>query len=786
MSALDRKMLRDLWRLRGQALAIALVIASGVATLVMSLSTLDSLRSTQHAYYTEQRFADVFASLKRAPERLRLRLEAIPGVEKVETRVIAAINVDVPDYPDPVTGLLVSIPDSGPPLINALYLRQGRLVEPGRDDEVIISDAFAEAHGMVPGDRLAVVINGRRKRLTVVGVALSPEHILQVKPDSFIPDFERYGIFWMGRTPLATAYDMDGAFNDAVLTLSANAREADVLERVDLLLEPYGGFGAYGRTDQLSHRYLSEEFKQLERMATMFPVIFLSVAAFLLNVVVGRLVSTQREEIAIIKAFGYTDRAIGWHYVKLIALIAAIGLAVGVVGGARFGQGISNMYMKFYRFPFLNYELEPHVVVWAALVCAGAALSGAMFAVRAAVRLAPAEAMRPMPPARYRETWIERLGFKRFLSQSGRMILRNLGRRPLKALLSVTGIAFSCGIVMMGSFGDAFELLIDVHFGIAQREDLTVTFVEPTSSRALADLRGLPGVQYAQPFRAVPVRLRAGHRTYRTAIQGISPGGDLQRVLTAAYAPVALPPGGIVLTDYLADLLRVAPGDRLVVEVLEGPRPVRDVVVAGLVSQFIGVSAYMDLAALNRFMHEGHAISGAYLAVDSRLQPEIYETLKEAPRVSGLEARLNAMRNFRETMAEQVLTFAFFNTILATTIAFGVVYNTMRIALSERGRELASMRVLGLTRGEISFILLGELGALTLAAIPFGFVIGHGLTTYVMRSLATDLFRIPAVVEPRTYAFAATVVLASACVSGLIVRRRINHLDLVAVLKTRE
>jgi putative ABC transport system permease protein len=787
MKTINRKILRNLWDMKGQAIAIALVIASGVTTFIMSISTMQSLKLTQASFYKDYRFAHVFASLKRAPESLRPRIQEIEGVDRVETRVAAAVNIDIRDFPDPVTGHIFSIPDSSKSLLNNLYLRQGRLVEPFRDNEVIVGESFAEAHGFTPGDKIVAIINGKRKTLTIVGIALSPEHIYQMPPGSVFPDFERYGVMWMGRNPLGTAYDMEGAFNDITLTLSDDARINDVIDRLDELLEPYGGLGAYSRKDQLSHRYLSEEFKSLEQMATIFPVIFISVAAFLLNVVISRLISVQREEVAALKAFGYNNLNIGLHFVKLVLSIVLAGVIIGIGGGIWFGKYMSTIYMEFYRFPFLKYELKPEIAVIAALVSAAAAILGTLHSVRKAALLPPAQAMRPESPVKYKETFIERIGFKRLLSQPSRMIIRHVGRRPVKSLLTITGIAFACAIMMVGNFqGDALDYIVDVQFGLSQREDIAVTFVEPTSRRALYELQGLNGVEYGEPFRAVHARLEFKHRSYRTSIQGIEPGGDLQRLLDSELKPIELPPSGIVLTDHLGKMLGVSEGDRLTVEVLEGNRPVLEIPVVALVSQFIGVSAYMDISALNSLMREGNAISGVYLSTDSLYQPEIYSKLKKTPRITGTEIREKAITNFYETMAETILIFTFINSLLAGIIAFGVVYNSARIALSERSRELASLRVLGFTRGEISYILLGELSVLTLAAVPLGFLIGRGMCAYIADSLQTDILRVPLILEPNTYAFATLVILVSACISGLIVRSRLDHLDLVAVLKTKE
>ena len=787
MRSLDKKLFRDLWHIKGQAVAIILVIVSGVSTFVMFLSVMDSLNLTRDRFYDEHCFAEIFAQLKRAPESLKERLREIPGVSVVETRVAAEVKLDVPGFNEPVSAHLVSLPDDGRPLLNTLYLRQGRLPEPWRDNEAVVSEAFAQAHRFRPGSSFGAVINGRWKTLTVTGIALSPEFVLQSRPGAISPDFKRYGILWMGRKALGKAYDMDGAFNDLTLTHAPGSHPEDVISRLDGVLDRYGGLGAVARRDQMSHRFLSEEFRQLENSARLYPMIFIGVAAFLLNVVITRTVSTQREQIAALKAFGYTTTDVAVHFVKLVLLVVAIGTIGGTLLGIRLGKGLGNIYMEFYRFPYFLYVLRPAVVALAAGITGGAAVVGTVHSVWKAVRISPAQAMRPEEPARYRMTIAERIIPARILSQPTRIILRNLERRPVKAFLSVTGIAMACAIMIAGGFfEDSVNHMVNIQFRMCHREDMTVTFVEPASGKALHELQGLRGVEYAEPFRTIPVIFRSGHRTYRTLIRGVPPGSRLYRLLDEDLRNVSLPSEGIVLTDYLGAMLGAAPGDQITVEVLEGSRPVRQVPVAGLIKEYIGLMGYMDLAALNRVMREGNAISGAALVVDEKEQTDLYRTLVEMPRVAGAVVRKDEIKNFYDTQAEAMLFFTFVATVLAGVIAFGVVYNSARISLAERGRELASLRVLGYTRGEISYILLGELGLLTLAAIPLGFLLGQWLCAYVSYALSSDLYRIPLTTERATFSMAAAVVLVSAAVSGLIVRHRLDHLDLVEVLKTRE
>jgi len=787
MKAIDRKLWRELWNMRMQALAIAMVIVGGVSIFIMGLSTLDSLFETREKYYQDHHFAEVFASLKRAPLSLVKRIEQIPGVDKVETRVVAYVNLDVANFKDPVSAHLISLPNNSRGLLNQIFLRNGRLPEPGRDNEVLLSENFSRAHGLQAGDSLRATINGRSKKITMVGTARSPEYIYQIAPGAMFPDYLRYGVIWMGRKPLASAYDMDGAFNNVTLTLTKGTNPQDVIDHLDNFLKPYGGIGAYARKDQLSNRFLSEELKQQKTIATVFPIIFFSVAAFLLNVVISRLINLEREQIASLKAFGYSNFVIGLHYCKLVLMITAIGVIVGIGAGIWMGKGMCNLYSDYYSFPAITYVVHPQVIISAALISIVVAISGTLYAVTIAARLPPAQAMRPEPPALYRSTLIERLGLQNWFSQPTRMIMRHIERRPMKSFLTILGISMACGTMMIGGFQKgAIDYMVEVQYNLSQREDLMAIYTEPTSLRSLYSLRGLQGVEHAEGFRNVAVKLRFEHRSYRTSVQGIEPEGKLLRLLDTQLNPVELPQQGIVLSDYLADLLQIKVGNLLTVDVLEGNRPTVQIPVVGTAKQYLGINAYIQRKTLNQLLKEGDAITGALLKVDSLYQDNVFSELKGMPRIAGVIEHHSAIKAFYDTLAETVLFFTFITTLLGGSIAFGVVYNSMRIALSERNRELASLRVLGFERGEVAYILLGEMGLLTLLAIPLGLLIGYGLCAYLAVQFDSDLYRIPLVLGQDVYAFAALVVIASYMISAFMIWRNLAHLDMVAVLKTKE
>jgi putative ABC transport system permease protein len=787
VTSLQRKLVRDLWHLRGQVVAIALVVACGVAAVVATRTAYESLSTSQATYYAEYRFADVFANLKRAPEWVAARIARIPGVVRVETRIVFDVTLDLPGRIDPAVGRLISVPERRQPILNDLHLRRGRWIEPGRRDEVIASEAFVNANRLDLGDRVGAILNGRWQELRIVGVALSPEYVYEIRGTDLFPNNRNFGVFWMSRDALGPAFDMDRAFNDVVLRLAPDAGRDEVLSRLDRVLEPYGGLGAIDRDDQISNRFVSDEIRQNEVTGNVVPLIFLGVAAFLLNIVLTRLIGVQRDQIGVLKAFGYGRWAVSLHYLEFALVATLAGTLLGLAVGVWLGERILDLYVEFYRFPVYQKAQSARVLLLPIALSLGAALVGALGAVRRAFALPAAEAMRPEAPPRFRRGWLERLGAKGTLSLPARMILRNLGRRPLRAALSILGIALAVSILVMGRFFiDAVDYIADVQFRLVQREDVAVLSQNPLPAGARYEFARLPGVMRGEAFRVVPVRLRSAHRSYRAGLMGLPPGGELRQLIGRDLKPVALPPEGVVLTSRLAENLGVRPGDTLDVEVLEGARPRRSVRVSGLVDELLGLSAYMDAGALHRLVQEGGTVSGALLRVDETRLRDLHTRLKRLPAVAGVTMRSDALAALEETMGENLAIFTGILVVFACVIAFAVVYNAARIALSERGRELASLRVLGFTRREVTVLLLGEQALLLLAAVPLGFAIGRWVCGLMSAAYQTDLFRIPLYLSPQTYAFAVVVVLAAAVLSAWIVTARVARLDLVAVLKTRE
>ncbi len=786
MRALDRKLLRNLRQIWAQTLAIALVLGCGVMVFVGSDSTQRTLSATQDAYYDRQRFADIWAGATRVPRSLLDQIALIDGVAQVDGRIAFSAVLDIDGMDEPASARIVSVAPDGTGL-NLPILRRGRLPDPARPDEVAVNEPFGEAHDLLPGSRFRGVLNGQLRELVVTGWVLSPEFVYAIAPGTMMPDNRRYGILWMGEPAAAAVQDMTGAVNEISLRLARGAEEAAVIAALDDLLEPYGGTGSHGRDLQSSHAFLKGEMQQLQAMARYVPPIFLVISAFLVNMVLGRLIAQERVQIGLLKALGYSTGTIAWHYLKLALLIGGVGIVTGWAFGWWMGSAMIHLYADFFRFPFILRDPGQAALVISALTAMATVLIGGWRAVRASVRLPPAEAMQPPAPPLFSRGRTDRMIGALRLRQTSMMILRSILRWPGRAAITLFGVSASVGVLVMSYFlFDAVNMMAESLFEQANRQQVTLTLSNAAPARAVQDAMTLPGVMRAEGAHVVPVRLVNGHRTRLSVLQGHFEGAELARLVDDDGQVIPLPDNGVVLPLLLAQALEAEVGTWLDIELLVAPRETLTMPVTAVIRQGMGQEAHIAAPALFTALRVAPQVNVIHLGVDPDELGTLNARIKTVPAVAGLSDWAEVRRQFDATLSENLLVMVSIYTLIGALIAVGVIYNAARIQLSERSHELATLRVLGFTRFEVGFVLVGEMLLLTLLAIPVGWVVGYWLAAGLVGAMSTDLIQLPFQITRRTYALAAVVALVASTMAVLLVRRRLDRVDLVSALKARD
>ncbi len=785
---LDRKLRRDLRLHTGSLAAIAVVIACGIAAFVAERTVARLLGAAQAEYYAQARFPDLFAQVRRAPEALLPRLRALDGIGRLEARASGEVVLRIPGLREPATARIVGTRPPGAGTLNHLVVRAGRLPRAGERDAVVVSEGFAAANALALGDTLGAVLGDAWRRLRIVGIAVTAEFVYELRPGDMLPDPRRYGVLWLDAEVAADALGYAGEWNELAVTLRPGADTARIVAALDDELRRFGTLGAYRRARHPSHQFVTEEIRQNATFALVLPAIFLGVAAFLVHLVLGRVVAQQRDQVGTLKAYGFPAGALVRHY-ALFALVPVLpGVLLGTGLGLWFAHYLAGVYADFFRFPSLTLRYYPGEVGTAAAIAAAAALVGALRALRRLLALAPAVAMRPEAPAAYAHGLADRLLAVRLRSPAWRMVARGLAHQPVRTALGALGIGLGAAVVVAGTFGfDAVRRMRTVLFDVASPADVTVVLDEARDAAVLDALAALPGVRRVEPVREAAVRVRFGHRDRATVLSGIAHGATLRHVADLRARVVPVSPTGLTLGAALARALGAARGDTVAVEFLDGRRRTVLLPVRAVVDDMAGLGAYVPAELLPGLVGVGELVTGADLAVDPAAIDALYDRLARAPAVRSVQVRTATRDAFDRTIRRNFLIVLVTLVVFASVLAAGTIYNAGRVTLSERARDLASLRVLGFTRGEVARMLFGELAVLGAIGLPVGLLIGVGFAASVVAAFGeTELFRMPLVIGPRTLLAGVAIPLAAALGAVIPLRRRLDRLDLIAVLKTRE
>lgn len=788
MSVLNKKLWRDLWQSKGQVLAVTAVIACGIAVYVAFLSSYRNLVLSRDSYYSAYRFHDFSIQMEKAPETAVFKIKELAGVRNARGRIVKDVPLTVTNQGENKIARLISLPLMSQGIIDGLHLVRGRLLQDSAGDECVVNDKFFEANQLKMGDRIQVTANGRRQSLKIVGTAQSPEYIYTIRNvQEMVPNPNKFGIIWVQQEWAESQLNLRGAINEIVGEVYDSEQLNTLLDQAKELLKPYGIYARVKRENQLSHWYLKSEIDGLAVSATITPAIFLLMAALILVILLSRMVRREQTQIGLLKAYGYSNTQISMHYVKFASILGIIGGLIGEGVGQWMGRGMIQLYIQFYTIPILRYQFYPDLLGNAILISTGCALFSALLVVRSVVNISPATAMRDSPPRTAHKTLLEKIpALWNHVSFTNKIILRNIGRYPMRSGFTVLGVMLSTSIVMMGYFsGDAMNYMLEHQFEKVQREDVRVTFYREQGQNAWLEALRWPGVRRAEPLLMYPFEIKTAWKKKELLITGLPAQGRLFYLLDEDNHHVQLKTRGLTLMKINADELKLRAGDKVTIKPLIRLEKEHEVVIEQVVQQYVGAGAYMRHDALSRLLGESLAINALLLKLDGPLAV-LNAYLKEIPLVASVEVKQDALDNFNKTIGESMGISMFFLTLFAGVIAIAVIYNSTAINITERSREMASLRVLGYTTAEVGRIIFNENLFLSLLGLAIGLPFGHLMCKSMTAAYTTEVFRFPFYISSQTYWISGLTILGYVVITNVLSRKRIATLDMVEALKSRE
>jgi len=782
MRVLSRKAIRNLISLRAQTGATGILVMFGVASLVSTWSAYETLKSARDRYYQSHHLGDVFSEYKSVPSSLARKIRAIPGVDRASfrTSVQGLIRMG-----DPAIARFISVPSGHDPEVNRLHLREGRMPLYRSEIEVALHEGFARAYSLHPGDTLSVQIEGSQVRVRIAGIAISPEFVYALGPGIPLSDDRHFAVVWMPDAHLNRLARMTEAFNSLAVTLRDPSQVDAVKAQMDWITRDYGVRAAYGRDRLVSARLVDQEIAQQKASAIITPLVFLGITAFLIHVIFGRLLHLQRPEIATLKALGYSDSSITGHYLGMVALMIYVGAIPGIGMGMFFGGMMARSYARFFRFPVFGFELDVRSVAVGVLIAILSGFLGALLSLQEIARLRPSQAMRAPVPKPMKRIFLRGQGH--VLSMRSRMVLRNLFSRPLRLFLTVLGISTASSVIILAlSWGDITDFMILTQFQKIQHEDLDVTFRNTVASGALQELRNLRGVFEAEGVRRIPVRFRIAGFSKEAVLSAWPDTLRLRKIVAPDLKEVELPPHGVLLSDAFRRRGGIRIGQEVFMDRVDPPFQRLGFRVAGFSGDVIGIGAHLRIPELESRLDEARGINGVLLRIDPHEKEALYSRLKDSPMVASITRKDSLYYGFRHTLAAMIRTGTRLITFFGLGIAFGVVYNTIRVSFSERVREIASLRVLGLEEHEAFRILVSEVGLQLLLALPLGCVLGNGLVHWMMTSVNTEDFTFPVVVGASSYLYSMALVGLAFVLSVISMRRLSKRESILDSLKMRD
>jgi len=779
---LHHKLWRDVRRQRAQFIAITITIFLGVTIFGATYDSFRNLQASYAATATDFRFANL-TTAGGDVATIATEAAATPGVESAEVRSVADIPFNVGGVK--LLGRIIGVPAGEQPTVNQLSVLEGIYLAPGSGD-VLVEKHMADHFDLSPGDLFDIRMSGRWQAVTVAGVVASPEYIWPARDrQELITSADNFGVIFAANAEVALA--TDGSPNEATIYFTGGGEDDALSNDLAAMARSHGAISTYTRAEQASNAGLTEDLKGFEEMAVFFPLMFLLAAAMAAYVMISRVVHSQRPQIGVLLANGFTRRQVRRHYLGYGLVPGLLGSIPGAVAGILLARLITEMYTGMLSIPVTLVQFYPATLIGAVLFGLVASLLAALAPALVASRVMPATAMRgETPSGGGRRSTVERLFPPiRRVPVGWRMAIRGVGRNPRRTVYTIVGVVLSLMLVLV-SWGmiDTVQHLMDRQFVEIQQEDATVYFGEAAGAADVAALAEIDGVAAVEPALTLPVSLGSdGEHHYETALLVLADDTEMHRFLTTDGNWISLPRSGLVLGQATQNLLDVAVGSKVAMTIA-GVGVVQEEIVA-FVDEPLGTMAYMSRGRAESLTGDVLPATSALVTYEPGTDAaELRRTLTELPAVAAFE---DANALYAVVQKYMVLFYGFVGIMLVfgAAMAFALIFNAMSVNIAERTREVATLLAVGTDRRSISRYIAAENLLVAALGIPIGLVVGYFAAKSALASFSSDLMALDLYIRPTTFALAAAAILLVALISQWPGLRAIRRINIPKIIKER-
>ncbi len=783
MKKLDTKLIRSIKNSKGQFISITIMIVLAL-TIYVSLSMVgDNLYSSIYHYYDITNFGDIFVEVSRIPQNAIDKLTSIEGVEMAQGRISVDVPLRVKDPSEKVNVRIVSIPDEEI-RINDLYTLDGEKLGKNPRTTVVLQQFF-DGRKMALGEIITPYIGGTEYSLEVIGVVGSPEYIyLMENEQALLPAPDKFGVIYISEEFAQMVLGYQGSYNEVMIKIDEEQlnRIDSIMDEIEDELDRYGVRRITKRDDQLSHSMMMQEVESLEAMSGAITFIFLMVAAVIINIMLSRMVKRDRTSIGVMKAIGYTNMDILIHYAKYSISMGLIGSFIGILLSIPLSKVFTDLYIMYMNVPVFGMKIYYEYFVYGILLTSIFCILSGFFGARSVLKINPSESMRPEAPKSGKRIWLEKVKFIwNRITFSWKMVIRNIFRNKRRALFLVGGIALTYAISMVPIYmSTIFNTMFDLQYGQFQTMDYNIDFVVPMNKNVTLEVLQLIDSDHIEPKAEIPFELSRGWRKETTSVIALSSDTKFFNFKDENGLDFTIPERGIVLSQILAKLLDVQVGDEIVIKSYFPDKDDKAIKVVGIVEQYLGSNAYMDINQMYELLEEKDLVTGVLLNSND----DVVTKLKDVKNIRQIQS-LQDMRESLLEFMDMIIASMSIMLIFGGVLGFAIVYNVTTVSINERIMEFSSLRVLGFDKNQIYRLVTRENSLMTVFGILLGIPLGYGMCVGLSTAVSTEIYSIPIMITPGTYIISAIATIIFITIAQLATIRKIHNINFMEALKNR-